>query len=174
MLYRSLPPNYRQSVLTSEGTEMKDFGALCARLSNLSQNPEPEPADDDAPEDYTSWGVPKDIKAFELTGDKNPLLAEWAVVTCRDCLLKDHKAGTPECPQYEWRKELWGAEPSNDSKKADDLGVDISTKRPSLVNTKRLSYEFSEPVKVVLAFDELGLKPKLRSNLPHTSKLFTE
>ncbi|CAE6444437.1 unnamed protein product [Rhizoctonia solani] len=134
MLYRSLPPIYRQSVLTPERTEMKDFGALCARLSDLNQNPEPrdQTTADDAPEDYTSWGVPKDIKAFELTGDKNPLLAARAAVTCRDCLLKDHKAGTPECPQYEWRKELWGThkEPSKNSLEIDNPGRNILAQAP--------------------------------------------
>ncbi|CAE6355213.1 unnamed protein product [Rhizoctonia solani] len=165
MLYRSLPSSYRQSALTAEKTEMKDFGALCARLSDLSQNPQPQTIPDDAPEDYTSWGVPKDVKAFELTGSKNPLLAERATVTCRDCLLKDHKAGTPDCPQYEWRKELWGTESNDDSVKAHDLGNDASAERPAQVNTKRLSYEFSEPVKVVLSFNELGLKPGLMSQL---------
>ncbi|CEL63912.1 ATP-dependent RNA helicase FAL1 OS=Ustilago maydis (strain 521 / FGSC 9021) GN=FAL1 PE=3 SV=1 [Rhizoctonia solani AG-1 IB] len=165
MLYRSLPSSYRQSALTAEKTEMKDFGALCARLSDLSQNPQPHTIPDDAPEDYTSWGVPKDVKAFELTGSKNPLLAERATVTCRDCLLKDHKAGTPDCPQYEWRKELWGTESNDDSVKARDLGNDASAERPAQVNTKRLSYEFSEPVKVVLSFDELGLKSGLMSQL---------
>ncbi|CCO27427.1 hypothetical protein BN14_01466 [Rhizoctonia solani AG-1 IB] len=162
MLYRSLPSSYRQSALTAEKTEMKDFGALCARLSDLSQNPQPHTIPDDAPEDYTSWGVPKDVKAFELTGSKNPLLAERATVTCRDCLLKDHKAGTPDCPQYEWRKELWGTESNDDSVKARN---DASAERPAQVNTKRLSYEFSEPVKVVLSFDELGLKSGLMSQL---------
>ncbi|ELU45292.1 DEAD domain-containing protein [Rhizoctonia solani AG-1 IA] len=156
MLYCSLPSSYRQSVLTPEGTEMKDFGALCARLSNLSQNPEPEaPIDEPTPPpvDYTSWGVPEDIKAFGLTGDKNPLLTERAAVTCRDCLLKGHKVGTPECPQYEWRRELWGAEVDKALSNTSELA-----KRPVLVGTKRLSYEFSEPVKVVLGFNELGLK----------------
>jgi hypothetical protein len=123
MLYRSLPPNYRQSVLTQEGAEMKDFNALCARLSYLSQNPEPPPAPDTPPtEDHTDWGVPEDIKAFGLTGDRNPQLAERADVTCRDCLLKGHKAGTLECPQYEWRKELWGKEASKTSTIYDSRG----------------------------------------------------
>ncbi|CAE7092301.1 unnamed protein product [Rhizoctonia solani] len=170
MLYRSLPPSYRQSVLTPEGTEMKDFSALCTRLTYLSQRP--EPADNTpsaATEDYTTWGVPEDIKAFGLTGDKNPLLAERAAVTCRDCLLKDHKAGTPECPQYEWRKELWGTQQKEGTLESFDK--DLSTKRPP-ANSKRLSYEFSEPVKVVLSFDELGLKPKLRQNLTYSRGCF--
>ncbi|QRW16588.1 gag-polypeptide of LTR copia-type [Rhizoctonia solani] len=161
MLYCSLPSSYRQSVLTPEGTEMKDFGALCARLSNLSQNPEPEaPIDEPTPPpvNYTSWGVPEDIKAFGLTGDKNPLLTERAAVTCRDCLLKGHKVGTPECPQYEWRRELWGAEVDKDLSNTSELESNSQAKRPVLVGTKRLSYEFSEPVKVVLGFNELGLK----------------
>ncbi|CAE6533344.1 unnamed protein product [Rhizoctonia solani] len=170
MLYRSLPSSYRQSVLTSEGTEMKDFNALCARLSHLSQNPEPEAPTDDAPptpvEDYTNWGVPEDIKAFGLTGDKNPLLEERAAVTCRDCLLKDHKAGTPECPQYEWRKELWGTESNGTSPGAGDSGNGSSPERFIPANTKRLSYEFSEPVKVVLDFDELGLKLNPKQKIP--------
>ncbi|CAE6459631.1 unnamed protein product [Rhizoctonia solani] len=139
MLYRSLPSSYRQSTLTPEGTEMKDFNALCARLTYLSQNPEPEaPIDNSSPlpaEDYTNWGVPEDIKAFGLTGDKNPLLKDRAAATCRDCLLQDHKAGAPECPQYEWRKELWGV-------------VSERAGEP-------------EPVKVVLNFSEMGLKPDL-------------
>ncbi|CAE6441758.1 unnamed protein product [Rhizoctonia solani] len=189
MLYRSLPSGLRQSVLTSEGTEMKDFNALCARLSYVSQNPEPEvPIEDTHPapvEDYANWGVPEDIKAFGLTGDKNPLLEERATVTCRDCLLKDHKDGTPQCPQYEWRKELWGTEPSGGSPKTNVSGdcildfVDQQTsqvngctengsspERFMPINTKRLSYEFSEPVKVVLEFDELGLKLNPKQKIP--------
>ncbi|KAF8748544.1 DEAD protein [Rhizoctonia solani] len=141
MLYCSLPSSYRQSVLTQK-------------------NPEPEaPIDEPTPPpvDYTSWGVPEDIKAFGLTGDKNPLLTERAAVTCRDCLLKGHKVGTPECPQYEWRRELWGAEVDKALSNTSELG-NSQAKRPVLVGTKRLSYEFSEPVKVVLGFNELGLK----------------
>ncbi|CAE6535295.1 unnamed protein product, partial [Rhizoctonia solani] len=168
MLYRSLPSAYRQSVLTPEGTEMKEFSALCARLTYLSQNPKPEaPVDEPlrAPvEDYTNWGVPGDILASGLTGDKNPLLEERAAITCRDCLLKGHKAGTPECPQYEWRRELWGAEVDVSTLETNDSG-DLSSKRPPLVNAKRVSYEFSEPVKVILGFDELGLKPRLTQTL---------
>ncbi|KDN47391.1 hypothetical protein RSAG8_03531, partial [Rhizoctonia solani AG-8 WAC10335] len=171
MLYRSLPSSYRQSVLTPEGTEMKDFNALCARLTYLSQNPKPEAPIDDTPpaptEDHTEWGVPEDIKAFGLTGSKNPLLEERAAVTCRDCLLKDHKSGTPECPQYEWRKELWGVELSDALPGTTDAGRDSFSERPLSINTKRLSYEFSEPVKVVLKFDELTLKPELRKNLSY-------
>ncbi|ELU45300.1 DEAD domain-containing protein [Rhizoctonia solani AG-1 IA] len=160
MLYRSLSPSYRQSVLTSEGTEMKDFNALCGRLNYLSQNPEPEPATDSPPvEDHTNWGVPEDIKAFGLTGDRNPQLAERAALTCRDCLLKGHKPGSTECPQYEWRRELWGAEACN---VGSDNSGNKTPEQPITVNTKRLSYEFSEPVKVLLEFDELGLKPELR------------
>ncbi|KAG8729686.1 RNA helicase [Ceratobasidium sp. 423] len=157
-LYRSLPPSYRQSVLTPDGAEMKDLNALCARLSYLSQNPEPQ-ADASAPpvEDYTSWGVPADIKTFGLTGGKNPLLEQRAAVTCRDCLLKDHKAGTPECPQYEWRRELWGAEVEADSITASQAPVDSEVVRSS----KKLTYEFSEPVKVVLSFSEMKLKKDL-------------
>ncbi|CAE6438978.1 unnamed protein product [Rhizoctonia solani] len=163
MLYRSLSPSYRQSVLTSEGTEMKDFNALCGRLNYLSQNPEPEPATDSPPvEDHTNWGVPEDIKAFGLTGDRNPQLAERAALTCRDCLLKGHKPGSTECPQYEWRRELWGAEACN---VGSDNSGNKTPEQPITVNTKRLSYEFSEPVKVLLEFDELGLKPELRQSL---------
>ncbi|CAE6455119.1 unnamed protein product, partial [Rhizoctonia solani] len=164
MLYRSLPSSYRQRVLTPEGTEMKDFSALCARLTYISQNPEPE-ADlgvGEAPtsaEDYTNWGVPEDIKAFELTGDKNPLLKERAAVACRDCLLKDHKAGTVECPQYAWRKELWGSALEESS----EPGTLATANRDSQVtkSAKKLIYEFSEPVKVVLNFGEMGLKKDL-------------
>ncbi|KEP46161.1 putative DEAD-box RNA helicase [Rhizoctonia solani 123E] len=167
MLYRSLPPTYRQLVLTPEGTEMKEFSTLCARLTYLSQNPEPEvPVDVTLPtpaEDFTAWGVPEDIKAFGLTGDKNPLLEERAAVTCRDCLLRDHKAGMPECPQNEWRKELWGTK-TNTAPGTGDSGEGFHSERPP-VNSKRLSYEFSDPVKVVLDFDELGLKPYLRNHL---------
>ncbi|CAE7175494.1 unnamed protein product [Rhizoctonia solani] len=174
MLYRSLPPSYRQSVLTPEGVEMKDFCALCARLTYISQNPTPETPVDDTPpapvEDYTTWGVPEDIKAFGLTGDKNPLLEERAAVTCRDCLLKDHQAGTPECPQYEWRKELWGAESSDSIPSSGNLGGYFSSEKPLPVNTKRISYEFSEPIKVVLNFNELGLKAQLTQNI-HYSQL---
>ncbi|KAG8714633.1 RNA helicase [Ceratobasidium sp. 423] len=170
MLYRSLPPSYRQSVLTPDGAEMKDFNALCARLSYLSQNPEPQVDESAAPvEDYTNWGVPEDIKAFGLTGDKNPLLQERAAATCRDCLLKGHKAGTPECPQYGWRKELWGTETNDISPAATDPGNGPLADQLVPVNTKRLSYEFSEPVKVVLDFDELGLKPNLRQKLSSNS-----
>ncbi|CUA67872.1 ATP-dependent RNA helicase FAL1 [Meyerozyma guilliermondii ATCC 6260] [Rhizoctonia solani] len=155
MLYRSLPSSYRHSVLTPEGTEMKGF--------------EPEVRIDDTPpaptEDYTNWGVPEDIRSFGLTGDKNPLLEERAAVTCRDCLLKDHKAGTPECPQYEWRKELWGMESKDVSIGTRNLGKASSSEGPLLINAKRLCYEFSEPIKVILSFDELGLKPDLRQKL---------
>ncbi|CAE6503405.1 unnamed protein product [Rhizoctonia solani] len=190
MLYRSLPPTYRQLVLTPEGTEMKEFSTLCARLTYLSQNLAPGASVNDTssiPADgFTTWGVPEDIKAFGLTGDKNPLLEERAAVTCRDCLLKDHKAGTPECPQYEWRKELWGK-----GSNAVTLGngtsgktlIDLIGKRNPHVNgcvgnssysepvtVRRLSYEFSEPVKVVLDFDELELKPSLKQKLSDYSK----
>ncbi|CAE6533364.1 unnamed protein product [Rhizoctonia solani] len=168
MLYRSLPTSYRQSVLTPERTAMKDFSALCARLSDISQHPKPQADTASGPvEDYTNWGVPEDIKAFGLTGDKNPLLEGRAAVTCRDCLLKDHKAGTPECPQYEWRKELWGTETNGGLLYTCDSGNDSSPDQPILVNTKRLSYEFSEPVKVVLDFNELGLKANLKQKIPH-------
>ncbi|CAE6375332.1 unnamed protein product [Rhizoctonia solani] len=172
MLYRSLPSSYRHSVLTPEGTEMKDFGALCARLTYLSQNPEPEVRIDDIPpaptEDYTNWGVPEDIRSFGLTGDKNPLLEERAAVTCWDCLLKGHKAGTPECPQYEWRKELWGMESKDISIGTRNLGTASSSEEPLLINAKRLCYEFSEPIKVILSFDELGLKSDLRQRLHYS------
>ncbi|CAE6444326.1 unnamed protein product, partial [Rhizoctonia solani] len=136
------------------------FSALCARLTYLSQNPEPEaPANDTPPpsaEDYTNWGVPGDIKAFGLTGDKNPLLEERAAVTCRDCLLKDHKAGTPECPQYEWRKELWGDLPKNENQS----GMASN-------NNTRFIYEFSERTKVSLSFQELKLNESLIQSLNH-------
>ncbi|CAE6432495.1 unnamed protein product [Rhizoctonia solani] len=167
MLYRSLPASHRQSVLTSEGAEMKDFNALCARLSYLSQNPEPQVPTSGMPsipaEDYTNWGVPEDIKVFGVTGDKNPLLEERASVTCRDCLLKDHEAGAPECPQYEWRRELWGDSYVN----ANRLGNTNEEREmgSSLEGYKRFIYEFSEPVKVVLSFGELKLKEHLVKNL---------
>ncbi|CAE6394845.1 unnamed protein product, partial [Rhizoctonia solani] len=165
MLYRSLPPSFRQSAITPEGTEMKDLNALCARLTYLSQNPEPEaPVEDKPPtdtEDYTNWGVPEDIREFGLTGDKNPLLKDRAAVTCRDCLLKGHKAGSPECPQHEWRNELWGTELDEGTPGSSDPGKIYFTNRPMLANGQRISYDFSEPVKVILDFDELGLKPKL-------------
>ncbi|CAE6435366.1 unnamed protein product [Rhizoctonia solani] len=162
MLYRSLPPAHRQSVLTSEGTEMKDFNALCARLSYLSQNPQSQADASPAPvEDYTSWGVPADIKAFGLTGDKNPLLEERAATTCRDCLLKDHKAGTPDCPQYEWRRELWGA----GTEGGGELGSQHPADAQVLSSAKRFTYEFSEPVKVVLSLSEMGLKAELLGRL---------
>ncbi|KEP45983.1 putative DEAD-box RNA helicase [Rhizoctonia solani 123E] len=166
MLYRSLPPSYRQSILTPEGTEMKDFSALCARLTYLSQNPEPEvPIDDTSPapaEDYTNWGVPEDIRAFELTGDKNPLLQDRAAVTCRDCLLKGHKVGAPECPQYKWRRELWGAV----SRRTSELDSSQSPDDSHVVKSaKRLTYGFSEPVKVVLNFSEVGMKLDLVDRL---------
>ncbi|KAG8711309.1 RNA helicase [Ceratobasidium sp. 423] len=145
MLYRSLPPSLRRSVLTPEGTEMKDFNALCARLSYLSQNPEPAPIGNTPPapvEDYTNWGVPEDIKAFGLTGDKNPLLEERAAVTCRDCLLKGHKAGTPECPQYEWRKELWGTEPNSISPGVgDSVGVTLGNQVEIMIKAHTLLLE---------------------------------
>ncbi|KAJ1311898.1 hypothetical protein OPQ81_010358 [Rhizoctonia solani] len=168
MLYRSLPASYRKSVLTPEGTDTKDLGTLCVRLRELSQMPEPQATVDDesgVPEDYTNWGVPEDIKVFGLTGDKNPLLEERAAVTCRDCLLKDHKAGTAECPQNEWRKELWGKEPDVVPGQTGISGCNPLAQRPMALNIKRLSYEFSEPVKVVLDFDELGLHKTLRENL---------
>ncbi|EUC67796.1 DEAD-box helicase family protein, partial [Rhizoctonia solani AG-3 Rhs1AP] len=140
--------------------EMKEFSALCARLTYLSQNPEPEAPVNDTPppsaEDYTNWGVPGDIKAFGLTGDKNPLLEERAAVTCRDCLLKDHKAGTPECPQYEWRKELWGDLPKNENQS----GMASN-------NNTRFIYEFSERTKVSLSFQELKLNESLIQSLNH-------
>ncbi|CAE7229142.1 unnamed protein product, partial [Rhizoctonia solani] len=169
MLYRSLPSSYRQSVLTPEGTEMKDFSALCARLTYVSQNPEAGTPDDNT-EDYTDWGVPKDLKAFGLTGDKNQLLEERAAITCRDCLLKDHKAGTPECPQYQWRKELWGE--TKVTPVGDGSGEGSSSGRPihMRANSKHLSYEFSDSIKVVLDFDEIGLKPNLRDALRVYSK----
>ncbi|CUA68928.1 ATP-dependent RNA helicase FAL1 [Histoplasma capsulatum NAm1] [Rhizoctonia solani] len=170
MLYRSLPPKYRQSVLTPEGAEMKEFSTLCARLTYLSQNSALVDDTSSVPiENYTNWGVPEDIKAFGLTGDKNPLLEERAAVTCRDCLLKGHKAGTLECPQYEWRKELWGVEVN--SSMTGDSGEHLSTKRPLPINTKRVSYEFSEPVKVILSFDELGLKSQLKKSLRYPQPL---
>ncbi|CAE6375338.1 unnamed protein product [Rhizoctonia solani] len=162
------------SVLTPEGTEMKEFSALCARLTYLSQNPKPEAPVDDASrapvEDYTNWGVPEDIKAFGLTGNKNPLLKERAAVTCRDCLLKDHSAGTPECPQYQWRNELWGTT-AQEVAPSHNSGADLSVKH--IVPASRISYGVSEPVKVVLSFDELGLKPQLRKkiNYPQPSAI---
>ncbi|CAE7081604.1 unnamed protein product [Rhizoctonia solani] len=172
MLYRSLPSSYRQSVLTPEGTEMKDFSALCARLTYVSQNPESGASAKDTPpvpvEDYTNWGVPEDITAFGLTGGKNPLLEERAMVTCRDCLLKDHKAGTPECPQYTWRKELWGTKENETGCGSDDSGDGLSSELPMPANSNRLGYEFSEPVKVVLNFDEIDLKPGLRIGLQYS------
>ncbi|CAE6497233.1 unnamed protein product, partial [Rhizoctonia solani] len=155
MLYRSLPPSYRQSAVTSDGAEMKDFGALCARLSYLSQNPEPQTSADEAPtEDHANWGVPQDIKAFGLTGDRNPLLVERAAVTCRHCLLKGHKAGTSECPQYEWRKELWGTVVEAGGESASRIRANSQTVK----SARKLTYKFSEPVKVVLHFSEMGLK----------------
>jgi hypothetical protein len=133
-------------------------------------------------EDFTSWGVPSDIRAFGLTGGRNPLLTDRAAVTCRDCLLKDHKAGTPECPQYAWRMELWGSVPqyagigaglAGDQKA--DACVDTTDLAPAVepsnesetqmvrCGDKRVIFEFSEPFKskVVLSFDELGLKESL-------------
>ncbi|CAE7175505.1 unnamed protein product [Rhizoctonia solani] len=172
MLYRSLPSSYRQRVLTPEGTEMKEFSALCGRLTYISQNPEPEAVLDETPaldEDYTSWGVPEDIKAFGLTGDKNPLLEERAAVACRDCLLKGHKAGTQECPQYAWRNELWGTKPNGSTPSTENSVNDISSERPMVVNAKRLCYEFSEPVKVILDFSELNLKHQLNQGLQRFS-----
>ncbi|KDN47394.1 hypothetical protein RSAG8_03534, partial [Rhizoctonia solani AG-8 WAC10335] len=161
MLYRSLPASYRQSVLTPERTEMKNFNVLCTRLSDLTQNPGPQfPV-----EDYTSWGVPEDIKVFGLTGDKNPLLEERADVTCRDCLLKDHEAGTRECPQYEWRRELWG-DPTKNENRSDKTNEGKSNK-----SNTRFIYEFSEQIKVSLSFQDLKLNEKLIQNLNH-SKLW--
>ncbi|KAJ1309294.1 hypothetical protein OPQ81_004956 [Rhizoctonia solani] len=155
MLYRYLPPGYRRSILTPEGAEMKDFSVLCARLREHHQAPIADISS--APdEDHTFWGVPDDIKAFGLTGDKNTLLKERASITCRDCSLKDHEAGTPNCPQYEWRRELWGTVANKDSHRAGDPAYCSYSEGPVAINTKRLSYEFSEPVKVVLGFDELG------------------
>ncbi|CUA67866.1 ATP-dependent RNA helicase FAL1 [Cryptococcus neoformans var, neoformans B-3501A] [Rhizoctonia solani] len=163
-LYCSLPPNYRQLVLTSEGAEMKDFSALCARLSYISHSPELQARASGATsapsQDYTHWGVPEEIRAFGLTGDKNPLLEERATITCRDCLLKDHEAGTPDCPQYEWRRELWGDSRRNTNQLGStNEGID------NLEGNKRFIYEFSEPVKVVLHFGELNLKEHLIQSL---------
>ncbi|CAE6392381.1 unnamed protein product, partial [Rhizoctonia solani] len=164
MLYRSLPPNYRQLVLTSEGAEMKEFSALCARLSYISHNPELQACASGATsapsEDYTNWGVPEEIRAFGLTGDKNPLLEKRAAITCRDCLLKDHEAGTPDCPQYEWRRELWG-----DSRRNTNQSGSTNEGTDTLEGNKRFIYEFSEPVKVVLQFGELKLKEHLVQSL---------
>jgi hypothetical protein len=133
-------------------------------------------------EDFTSWGVPSDIRAFGLTGGRNPLLTDRAAVTCRDCLLKDHKAGIPECPQYAWRMELWGLVPQYPSigaglggdQNADacvdttDLApaVELSNESETTVTKcgdKRVTFEFSEPfaTKIVLSFDKLGLKEGL-------------
>ncbi|CAE7185502.1 unnamed protein product [Rhizoctonia solani] len=157
MLYRSLPPSYRHSILTPERSEMKDFNMLCARLRELHQTPIIDTSD---PEDHSCWGVPEDIKAFGMTGDKNPLLEERAAITCQDCLLKDHEAGTPACPQYEWRRELWGTVPNRTGG-----SVYSSPDGPVAVNMKRLSYEFSEPVKVALNFDEIGLRHEMKDKL---------
>ncbi|KEP45982.1 DEAD-box protein, partial [Rhizoctonia solani 123E] len=165
LLYRSLPLNYRQLIPTPDRTETKDFSALCTRLRDPDPNKLPDTAapvaDTLTPtEDFTNWGVPEDIKTFGLTGDKNPLLEERAAVTCRDCLLKNHEAGEQECPQYEWRRELWGTVPNRTSS---------TTGKPAEesmgMSTKRFSYEFSEPVKVVLDFGELGLRHELRAKL---------
>ncbi|CAE6432510.1 unnamed protein product [Rhizoctonia solani] len=166
LLYRSLPLNYRQLIPTPERTEMMDFSALCARLRDPDLNKLPDttvPVGDTVPhtEDFTYWGVPEDIKTFGLTGDKNPLLEERAAVTCRDCLLKNHEAGARACPQYEWRRELWGAVPN----KASSITGKPAHEETMAMNTKRFSYEFSEPVKVVLDFDELGLRHELRAKL---------
>ncbi|KAG8757282.1 hypothetical protein FRC11_004668, partial [Ceratobasidium sp. 423] len=78
-------------------------------------------------------------------------------------------AGTPECPQYEWRKELWGTESNEASSETSDLGNGLNSlaERRMPINTKKLSYEFSEPVKVVLDFDELDLKHDLKQKIPH-------
>ncbi|CAE6473181.1 unnamed protein product, partial [Rhizoctonia solani] len=139
--------------------------ALCTRLRDPDLNKLPDTAapvaDTLTPtEDFTNWGVPEDIKTFGLTGDKNPLLEERAAVTCRDCLLKNHEAGEQECPQYEWRRELWGTVPNRTSS---------ATGKPAEesmgMGTKRFSYEFSEPVKVVLDFGELGLRHELKAKL---------
>ncbi|QRW16587.1 DEAD/DEAH box helicase [Rhizoctonia solani] len=136
MLYRSLPPSYRQSVLTPERTEMQNF------------EPQATTIVDDIPEDYTNWGVPKDVKAFELTGNKNPLLAERAM--------------------YEWRRELWGTEldkSSSPEEEIEDSANNTSVESLMTFHNKRLSYEFSEPIKVVLEFDDLGLRTQLRQRL---------
>ncbi|CEL63908.1 ATP-dependent RNA helicase FAL1 OS=Ustilago maydis (strain 521 / FGSC 9021) GN=FAL1 PE=3 SV=1 [Rhizoctonia solani AG-1 IB] len=159
MLYRSLPLKFRQLALSTEKTEIKDFSALCVQLSDLSQHPDVQVTANDSPKDYTNWGVPDDIMTFGLSGDKNSQLAERAADTCRDCLLKGHKAGTEECPQYNWRRELWGKYAIEELSGTGNSSSDI------VVNTKRLSYEFSEPTKVILKFDELGLKPELQTAL---------
>ncbi|KAG8714636.1 RNA helicase [Ceratobasidium sp. 423] len=150
MLYRSLPPNYRQLILTPERTEMKDFSALCARLRDpgLGKIPDTQdqPTDTSSPpaKDHTYWGVPDDIKAFGLTGDKNPLLDERAV--------------------YEWRRELWGAASIN-TPEIGDPAQSAPSETPMAIGMMRLNYEFSEPVKVVLDFDELGLRQELKNGL---------
>lgn len=132
MMYRSLPPSSRQWTLAREKAEIEDFESLCSCLRNHYRNVNQQlsvldisVATENPTVDNSSWGVPDDIKAFDLTGNRNPLLEDRAKVTCRDCLLKDHQAATPECPQFVWRRELWG-EPAEDANIGEQQSVDLS------------------------------------------------
>ncbi|KDN47448.1 hypothetical protein RSAG8_03588, partial [Rhizoctonia solani AG-8 WAC10335] len=179
MLYRSLTTDYRRRISTQEHTDTEDFNAFCTRLeayyrsvtgsdANISALTDSEinPA-----EDPLAWRVPEDLEAFGLTGSKNPLLEERAAMTCRDCLLKGHGAGTPECPQYEWRRELWG-DLREDTRQLTNESEGVNSRTPSDQATsgarrgnKRFTYEFSEPVRVALSFKELELKEQLIQDL---------
>lgn len=196
MLYCSLPASYRQWTLVQEQVEIKDFALLCSRLKTryrdakftLIQNSSSTPATELSPPettvDQSVWGVPDDIRSFKLTGNKNPLLDDRAKITCRDCLLKDHKAGTPECPQFAWRREIWGdmVEDSNAIERQSgtsnglnghpDLSeshlshvvgpcnnaVDARTSSSDTRIKNGLVYELSEALQIISRFEELGLE----------------
>ncbi|CAE6474899.1 unnamed protein product [Rhizoctonia solani] len=183
MIYRSLTTDYRRWISAQEHTDTEDFNAFCTRLeayyrsvtgsdANISALTDSEinPA-----EDPLAWRVPEDLEAFGLTGSKNPLLEERAAMTCRDCLLKGHGAGTPECPQYEWRRELWGDlhedtrqltnESEGDNPSVNTRTSSDKTTSGARLGNKRFTYEFSEPVRVALSFKELELKEQLIQDL---------
>ncbi|CAE6432255.1 unnamed protein product [Rhizoctonia solani] len=182
MMYRSLTTEYRQWILAQEHTEMEDFGAFCKLLESHYRSV--TGSDANIPTVFDSgiapaecilaWGVPEDLKAFGLTGSKNPLLEKRAAVTCRDCLLKGHEAATPECPQYEWRRELWGS-PHEDKKQLPNASEGMNPRTPSdhpasgaKRGNKMFTYEFSEPVRATLSFKELELNERLTEAFYHS------
>ncbi|CAE6475027.1 unnamed protein product [Rhizoctonia solani] len=185
MMYRSLTTELRQWILAQEHAEVEDFGAFCTRLEShyrsvtgINSNIPALIGSGITPaECILAWGVPEDLKAFGLTGSKNPLLEERAATTCRDCLLKGHEAGAPECPQYGWRKELWG-NPDEDGKQLPNASEGMNPRTPSdnpesgaKCSNKMFTYDFSGPVRVALSFKELELNERLMKafyrSVPH-------
>lgn len=171
MLYRSLPTGYRQWILAQNQTVTEDFGSLCSslrtryRIMNLeasipdtSSSPitVPPPTQATPGTDYSDWGVPEDIRTFGLTGAKNPLLNARAEITCRDCLLKDHRAGTPECPQFVWRRELWG-EPAEEENatKGQSVGLDGLESQTEASKSDHLNFTASNNTTVDACLDTL-------------------